>query len=252
MAFSYGNRLLLDMHDGARFAYSLRKLNRDYNGPIVKVRRDSDDAELDIGFYRYTLDTQAISNFVGSGNGYVKTWYDQSNNGYHLQQTTSSNQPYIYSSGSLVVEGTQPAIYFDTACNMSVSNLPSLSQPFSVYRVYRGKDLTRGEFVAFSTLTLNSVSTGANRMSAGVILNLAISVFNYQITYNEFNSTTSKIFSNPRLSEGNAGTNSMPNSGSIQVGGIRSFTMQELIVYPTDKPNFRDMSRDINNFYQVY
>jgi hypothetical protein len=57
MAFNYGNRLLLDMNYGATVAYSLRKLSSTYNGPLLTIRRDSDNTETDIGFYRYTLDT---------------------------------------------------------------------------------------------------------------------------------------------------------------------------------------------------
>jgi hypothetical protein len=38
---------LLDSYSGAAAAYSLRKLNSLYSGPIVKVRRDSDQEELD-------------------------------------------------------------------------------------------------------------------------------------------------------------------------------------------------------------
>jgi len=38
---------LLDLYGGASAAYSLRKLKGSYNGPVVEVRRSSDDAEAD-------------------------------------------------------------------------------------------------------------------------------------------------------------------------------------------------------------
>lgn len=43
-------RLLLDIYTGAAAAYSLRKLSGTYTGAPVRVRRDSDGVEADIGF----------------------------------------------------------------------------------------------------------------------------------------------------------------------------------------------------------
>lgn len=259
MAFTYGNRLLVDMNYGATVAYSLRKLNSNYNGPVLTIRRDSDNAETNIGFYRYTLDTQSIANFAGAGSAYVKTWYDQSGNNYNLSQTSSINQPLIYSSGSIQVENIQPTIYFPNSSSLRTNPLPAIAQPISTFRVYKGLDLAAGSFVSFlnsagnsELLTLTSVSTGNNRINAGTILNSSPQVLIYQVNYSEFNSTVSKIASNSSFITGNAGTNSLPDSGSIKVGNIRSFTMQEFIVYPTEKTNFTDISKYINYFYRVY
>lgn len=259
MAFNYGNRLLLDMNPNATVAYSLRKLKSSYSGPVLTIRRDLDNAETNIGFYRYTLDTQSIANFAGAGSAYVKTWYDQSGNSYNLSQTTSINQPLIYSSGSLQVESTQPSIYFPNSSSLQTNSLPAIPQPISTFRVYKGLDLAAGSFVSFinsagnsELLTLTSVSTGNNRINAGAILNSSPSVLTYQVNYSEFNSTTSKISANTSFITGNAGTNSLPDLGTIKVGNIRSFTMQEFVVYPTEKTNFGDISKYINYFYRVY
>ena len=93
---------LLDSYSGAAAAYSLRKLTSTYTGSAIRVRRSSDNTEMDIGFdSNGNLDTVALSQFVGSGSGFVKTWYDQSGNGRNVAQTTAANQPRIINSGSL-------------------------------------------------------------------------------------------------------------------------------------------------------
>ena len=106
MAFRYGPGPLLDSFPGAQAAYSLRKVNSSYTGSCLTVRRSSDNATANIGFYRYTVDTDAILRFVGSGNGFVTTWFDQSGNGVNISQDTTSLQFNIATSGSLHYEGT--------------------------------------------------------------------------------------------------------------------------------------------------
>ena len=83
-----------------RAIYSLRKWRIAYSGAAVRVRRSSDNTETDIAFTADgMLDSAALLAFVGSGSGYVKTWYDQSGNGYHLTQTTTTAQPRIVNAG---------------------------------------------------------------------------------------------------------------------------------------------------------
>ena len=65
----------------AASAYSLRKLNSDYTGAAIEVRRSSDNSTQNIGFTANgDLDTTALKTFVGSGNGFITIWYDQSGN----------------------------------------------------------------------------------------------------------------------------------------------------------------------------
>jgi hypothetical protein len=48
---------LLDDYPTAAAAYSLRKLRNGYSGNAIRVRRSSDNAELNIGFVANELDT---------------------------------------------------------------------------------------------------------------------------------------------------------------------------------------------------
>jgi hypothetical protein len=253
MAFSYGNRLFLDMNPGASLAYSLRKLNRDYNGPLLTIRRDSDNAETDIGFFRYTLDTQAISNFVGAGSGYVKVWYDQSGNGNNMQRLTATVQPLIYSSGSLITEGIQPAIYFTSSYNMSTVSSVNLPQPYSMFRVMKRPylDGKTSPFIQSATANLNSISTGTNRVRADILASFGTTTITYEIIYNAFNSTNSRgVINNTTDRIINPGTAAW--SGSVQFNNSREFTLQEYVLYPFEQPNYRQVVDYSNYFYQAY
>lgn len=74
-------------------AISLRKLNTSYTGPILTIRRNSDNAELDIYDYNGYINYYEASIFCQGQDIFIKTWYDQSGNGYNPTQPTSSLQP---------------------------------------------------------------------------------------------------------------------------------------------------------------
>ena len=96
-------------------AYGLFKMRSAYAGPCLRVRRDSDNAEQDIGFAAGgSLDAASAMAFCGSGSGYVSKWYDQGGASAHAAQATASNQPRIVSSGALalVLPGGKPGLLF--------------------------------------------------------------------------------------------------------------------------------------------
>jgi hypothetical protein len=105
---------LLETYPSTTAAYSLRKLRAGYYGFAIRVRRSSDNTEQDISFKADgTLDTTYLLAFVGNGDGFVTTWYDQSGNGYNFTQTTAANQPQIVSTGSITTKNSKPTIKFD-------------------------------------------------------------------------------------------------------------------------------------------
>ena len=65
------SNLLPDDYPGAAAAYSLRKLDKDYAGNAIRVRRSNDNTEQDIGFSGNELDTTSLKSFVGSNDGAV-------------------------------------------------------------------------------------------------------------------------------------------------------------------------------------
>jgi hypothetical protein len=59
------------------------------------------------------LDAEALLSFVGTGNGFVRTWYDQSGNGRNATQTDTTRQPQIVNNGAIVTENGRPVASFD-------------------------------------------------------------------------------------------------------------------------------------------
>ena len=105
---------LLDTYTGAEAAYSLRALNSAYTGAILRVRRDSDNAEQDIyAKWDGTLNVEALESFCSATDGYVTTWYDQSGNGNNATQATAASQPKIVSSGSVITVNGYQVIQYD-------------------------------------------------------------------------------------------------------------------------------------------
>jgi hypothetical protein len=130
--------LLLDTYSGAAAAYSLRQLRAAYTGDAIRVRRASDNTEQDIGFVNNQLDTSALTTFCSGTNGFVKTWYDQSGNGYDATQTTAVNQPQIVSSGSVILTNGKPSIYFNNPTGSGTKWLDTFTQLslFNVGSIY--------------------------------------------------------------------------------------------------------------------
>jgi len=88
----------------ADFMVSVRKINPVYNGPCLKVRRDSDNAEQDIYFTNSgNLDLNSLLAFTGAANAFVSKWYDQSLNAYHVEQANPSLQPQLVSAGTVLI-----------------------------------------------------------------------------------------------------------------------------------------------------
>jgi len=101
----------LDLGLAAAAAYSTRRLRFGYTGAAMRVRRSSDNTELDIQFNGSgELDTVALLAFVGSGNGFVTVWYDQSGNARNATRTTATQQPSIVNGGVLETENGKPTV----------------------------------------------------------------------------------------------------------------------------------------------
>ena len=93
-------------------AFSLRQLSSTYTGNAIRTQRSSDGTSQDIGFTPAgDLDTAKLKAFVGSGDGYVTVWYDQSGNGYDASQGTAAIQPMIMSGGVINRDNGQPSVY---------------------------------------------------------------------------------------------------------------------------------------------
>lgn len=158
-----GLPLLLDTYTGSAGAFSVFKERIAYTDNCIRVRRSSDNTESDIGFVNNYIDTTSLLSFVGSSDGFVTTFYDQSGNSRNLTQATATFQPKIVSSGVLNTSGGYATIIFDGTNDYLVSF--SLGAIFSGGNNIPMSSYFVGDFTATSTqvpftLALSTTSTG--------------------------------------------------------------------------------------------
>ena len=176
--------LLLDDYPNAAAAYSLRKLDKDYTGSAIRVRRSNDNTEQDIGFTSGgDLDTATLKTFVGANSGFVTTWYDQSGNNRLIGNSTAAQQPLIVSSGVVQRQNNKVTVVFGgSGANQFLRNdtmkLPLVNR--SVFFVMRQLSIRSGgdegfwglnppagggnnDFNVTSAYEFQGQNTGANR-----------------------------------------------------------------------------------------
>ena len=130
------------------FAFSSRKLRRDYTGFALRVRRSGDNAQADLSFdvndvvsdnSTVTIavagtsglvvnSTMTLASFRSGRTLNVSIWYDQSTNAYNGVQTTTSRQP-LYSMGVAGASNQYPSLAFTGTSKHNVTvnqTLPTL------------------------------------------------------------------------------------------------------------------------------
>jgi len=278
--------LLLDIYPNAAAAYSLRLLRLAYTGSAIRVRRSSDNTEQDIGFVNNVLDTTALLSFVGGGNGFVVTWYDQSGNGFNATQGTQANQPQIVSSGNLILVNGNPSIdiyaggvrldlpnstylhnqtqFFGisvTSADTTVSAAPT------IYAAY-----TTGGYKAallYSSVTSQRYTVGGRRTSADAFTTAtgATNIINsqaLQIGHLNYSAGVASLWINNLAVVNNnsflIGTmdNTNNSSAADNIGGNSSLQwfdgkIQEVVIYASNQSsNVVGMQTNINSFYNIY
>jgi hypothetical protein len=108
--------LLTEVPVAAWMALALRRLKSGYAGPAVTLRRSSDNTTKEFSFNEAgELPTTEILTWAGAGNAFVVKWWDQSGNGHHLEQATTTRQPQIVASGKMEEQNGKPAMKFVAA-----------------------------------------------------------------------------------------------------------------------------------------
>ena len=261
---------LLDSYEGAAAAYSLRRLRSAYTGPAVRVRRASNNDELDIYFNRDgSLDTATLETFCAGTDGFVKVWYDQGQEANDAEQTTTANQPQIVSSGSIIPENGKPAIELDGLTEHFV--LTGLTNAASNYGCFFvGINTSTGTFSNYLFDTLDPVTgrfiIDARGSTTGVYYDGSFRGLGYT-------HTTQSVTSIHMVA---------PNSGASYLNGTSTNTglpytqkaiggdvvlgarydgaaihwkgkFQEFILYNSDQTSNRTgIETNINDFYNIY
>ena len=86
--------ILDDKEDSLSFALSMRQLRTDYVGPLIRLRRASDNAEQDFCKGQNDIvDIDSINSWRNGSNVFVTVWYDQSDSNRNAVQTNQAFQP---------------------------------------------------------------------------------------------------------------------------------------------------------------
>jgi len=154
--------LLLDDYPNAAAAYSLRKLDKDYTGSAIRVRKDTTgQPEQDIGFTASgNLDTAALKSFLNARSGFVTTWYDQSGNARNFVQTTQANQARIANLGVIDRENNKPFIRFDGSndlMNHDAQFFPS-TKVHDIFLIGNNRDNTGTQIIYEQSVNYNIVN----------------------------------------------------------------------------------------------
>ena len=94
--------ILDDNLENISFSFSMRVLNSDYDGALVRLRKDDDNTEEDFGWSDNDIvDISAIDTWRSGANVYVVAWYDQSGLGRNATQADQTRQPQFYTNSSM-------------------------------------------------------------------------------------------------------------------------------------------------------
>lgn len=267
----------LETYPGAAFAYSTRKLSI-FNQQCVRVRRSSDNQEMDFGFLALPdvygnnmIHEQAILDFVGSGDGFVTTWYDLTGNGKHAVAVNTLQQTRIVIGGVFAksVVG-QPAIRFDGGRRFTQPNGQDIFRNVQYAALFT---VMQREGTSQQNLYSTGVNTGTltrfNQLmnaSAQLVTNARLLDGQSEVTANNQNlgGTYKQLTSEVDHLEGTVksyvngisgstsnlpATGSTPNTSSaatpiigVNLGGTDSFTgwVSEMIAYNTNQEVNRD------------
>ena len=275
---------LLDDYSGAEAAYSLRLLSSTYTGDAIRVRRASDNTEQDIGFVNNELDTSTLTTFCSGTNGFVKTWYDQSGNGYDATQTTAANQPQIVSSGSVINVNSKPAISFDGTNDSLLNTTLTASSTQSVFYVKKGANLSGNSNVFGFPTTIDNTQLGiyywnsspfsygfnswsgdswgydgadteflSQTLEMALFLNGNPSTSGVKLFINNTQKTLSQV-------RGTSTSRTMANGFRIGEGGVIQNNQnydgwqQEIVIWSADysSTNRSGIQDNINDFYSIY
>jgi hypothetical protein len=277
---------LLDTYTGAEVAFSVRRL-ASATTVLMRVRRDSDNVEADIGFdsnNEFGL-TSPVSNpssggpftdfadFIGHGgtpaNGFCRYWYDQSGNGIDLSQSTAGNQPKIYdSSAGIIEEGSvgfeKPALSF-VANRFENQTIAVNENNIGVYCVSRGG----GTLSTFQTAVDLGVTVGTSAVLLGYRTSQIYISGTTAGTINDTSHLLSSVYGDSTANEAKGfrnGTeliNTTTTSSSItalKVANTQSIagtewngTIQEIVIWGTStKSDDTAIRNNLNGFFTIY
>lgn len=155
-------------------AYACFRLSNNYTGPVMNLRRSSDNNTVDVyadlsgnlGLSANGTGT-TFTAWITSNTAYVVTWYDQSGQGNHATQGTNSLQP-IFDGNLLLIDSQNSSTQF--------LNIPSgtittgvLNAPYTICFKHGTVNNPLGGFIGAGTTNNNSANNirGGNNSGFG-------------------------------------------------------------------------------------
>jgi hypothetical protein len=264
-----GSNVLAGDYSGLAAAYSLRKVVPGYAGDVIEVQSGS--VSQSIGFDSLgNLDTGSLLTFAGSGNAFVKTWYDQSGNNNHATQSVAVNQPQIVNTGSIITENQKPNLFFNGTTSFLLTANSIISTDFSVYAVAKtpsaGSNRTGFVLSQYAVNDANRLYFAITRpsdLTIGVQIGGQLDFrltnlnFNQQLYY--WNRTGSNIeFAENSASIATATNSTIAQNSRLGLGGFEAgqrslINMQEVLVYTSSQASNRTyIENNINAYYDIY
>jgi hypothetical protein len=235
--------LLLDTYANSSIGFSMHKLRAAYNGSCIRVRRSSDNTTQEIGFVNNYLDTASLLSFVGAGNGFIHTWYDQSN-GNNLTQLTPGNQPQIVASGSLITRNGIATIKATSTqylqLNTNITGTVARSWWFSYEKDTTGNQAILG--LNGGTYMYMDYGTAQYCGDAdAVFLSAPLSINTFRLINFVYTTATQKMWSNGTQIGSNVGGTNTMTLGLVPMASYRTTTVyfNELVYWQTNQTTNR-------------
>jgi hypothetical protein len=268
--------LLLDDYPNAAAAYSLRKLDKDYTGSAIRVRRSNDNTEQDIGFVGTELDTASLKTFVGANSGFVTTWYNQADSAgvfgiRNATQATAAWQPRIINAGTVERLNNKVVLKFLSLSSVRI-NYFDISQSWYVFSAVKPSTVsTQQELLGQSAAggNIGRIYLGFGRSSRQFLTwyNAYLSNSTNALTTNQqlltyFKTGTTSNWSYGYFTNGAANGSFTNNNNSPAVNttiniGSNFFSniidLSEIIIYTSNESSNRTgIENNINTYYSIY
>jgi hypothetical protein len=254
---------LLDTYTTATAAFSVRRLRSTYTGYCMNVRRSSDNTSMNLGFVNDMLDVATLLAFVGTGNGFVSTWYDQSTTASNATQATANNQPLIVSNGVLSEMNDIPAILFGGILYATYNSFTVSNRTFKTGFCVARKSTNATQYVPLLGFASDYVVQIGGQTTTlrieGLVSNIESTFNNFrlnQMTLLTGTGGTGRIRGNGvQYGSGSANSTSVMQRIGVNTSSTGRYfigEMLELITFPDDQTaNFTAIEADQMNYFNT-
>lgn len=269
-------------------AYSLRNVYGNWTNGVIRLRRISDSAQADVYFDGDTITLNSLvsvggtlSDWIGSGDATVVTWYLQTPDNSIIAnstvtRSTASEQPDFIVSGSILTKDGLPALYFDGTDQLikpsTAFTLFNNGNAFTVFTISANESAnTLKGIMTLDTVSANNVRLVNDRRTNKQLFNVYDGANTVVDALAQDDTSNRKLLSflvdgSKNIEAWKDGTSQGTNSytgtytnGMLSVGNTSTNTnrmigyIQEIIIFDSDKS--ADMAlihSNINSYYSIY